>query len=67
MLTETNDGPMKFVCPECGRDGIGESGLGSKLVHCFAPSCTKDFSKESCEAVPVTSQTELQVLRQPCY
>lgn len=66
MLVEVNGSQMKLVCPNCQGDGIGQSGLGEKLVHCFG-HCMADIFREDCQIVPVTSPEELQLLRQQPY
>lgn len=66
MLTQVNGSTMKLVCPNCQGDGVGESGLGEKFVHCFG-RCMADISPEDCQKVPVTSPEELQLLSQQPY
>lgn len=66
MLTEKDGAHYKYVCPECGGDGIGESGLGGGMVHCFG-HCMADFPKTECKTVLVTDEAELAVLKQPAY
>ena len=66
MLAELNGSQMKLVCPNCQGDGIGESGLGEKFVHCFG-RCMADISREECQVAPISSPEELQLLSQPPY
>jgi hypothetical protein len=66
MLKEAGDGYHKYVCPACGSDNIGESGLGGSLVHCFG-HCMSDVPRADCKTVPVTDEDELRALQQPAY
>jgi hypothetical protein len=66
MLIEKDGIQMKCVCPECGGDNVGESGLGGGLLHCFG-SCMRDVPRQDCQLTPVTSAAELQALQQPAY
>jgi hypothetical protein len=56
----------KFVCPSCGGDNIGESGLGGGLLHCFG-HCMRDVGRSNCKVVEVTDEKELAALQQEPY
>lgn len=67
MLLEKEGKPAeKYVCPDCGGDNIGESGLGSSMFHCFGV-CMRDIPKADCKTVLVGSATELELLKQSTY
>ena len=66
MLVNQDGKPFKYVCPDCGCDNIGESGLGERYLHCFN-SCMRDFSKSSCPTVLVTFDEEMKRLSQDAY
>ena len=66
MLVEKEGGWHKLLCPDCGRDNIGESGLGGNLVHCFG-RCMRDIVVSECPLESVTSPEELAALRQDPY
>lgn len=64
MLVLKDGVQMKLECLDCGKDNIGESGLGGGLVHCF--TCWRDLSPEECRATPAKPE-ELPALRQETY
>jgi hypothetical protein len=66
MLFEKDGKTFKYVCPSCGGDGIGESGMGMKYVHCFRP-CYSDIPKDTCPTALVTSEEEKRLLSQESY
>ncbi len=66
MLVPETEGRMKYVCPDCGGDNVGESGMGGRYIHCFGV-CMKDLEKASCPTAPVTSSEEAITLSQEPY
>lgn len=66
MLTKKDGVDYKLVCPSCGNDSIGRSGMGGNLVHCFN-QCMADVPQSECLLVEVTSAEELQALSQEEY
>jgi hypothetical protein len=56
----------KFVCPSCGGDNIGESGLGGERLHCFG-KCMMHLGRDDCKVVEVTDEKELAALQQEPY
>ena len=64
MLVLKDGVQLKLVCLDCGKDNMGESGLGGKFVHCFI--CMRDLVPEECRTAPVKPE-ELPALRQEAF
>ena len=64
MIFEEEGVQKKLVCPDCGGDAIGESGLGGSWLHCFG-RCMVDIPRQDCLVVLVQTQAEADVLSQP--
>jgi hypothetical protein len=66
MIVKEDGVEKKLICSDCKGDAVGESGLGGGLLHCYG-KCMRPLTRSECTTVPITTEAELQSLRQDPY